>query len=232
MRRAPTKRDIASVNAFYSTKRVVAGEEKSLYEIWEEGGSLNDSVTPSTYSREYQSHIVLKLLFLTRPEAVVFSIGCGNGVIEARLASLDRVVRGIDCNPEAVALSVEKGVDATQTDFFDLESGALADVDLVYGDGVIGHLFDADRGLDDFFAQIREAGLADGARLVLSNDAPRLAGVDVAPHDRVRDFWFLSIEYLSHQLERFGLRVVERYYFPYVRPESGLRPRSICVAEA
>jgi hypothetical protein len=232
MRRTLTKRDIESVNAFYSTKRAVAGGEKSLYEIWEEGGALNDSVTPSTYSEEYQSHVLLKLLSLTQAGDVVFSIGCGNGVIEGRLASLDRVVRAIDCNAEAVALSVTKGVDATQADFFDLQGGVLAGVDLVYGDGVLGHLFDADRGLDDFFVQLRDVGLASGARLLLSNDAPRVAGIDVTPHDRVRDFWFLSIDYLSRQLERFGLRVVERYYFPYFRPESGLRPRSICVAEA
>ena len=232
MRSAPTKRDLESVNAFYSTKREVGGVEKSLYEIWEDGGALADSVTPSTYSREYQSHMVLKLLSLTKAGGVVFSIGCGNGVVEGKLATLDRIARGVDCNAEAVSLSIRKGVDAAQADFFDLESGAFGDVDVVYGDGVLGHLFDAERGLDDVFAHLREIGLAPGAQVVLSNDAPRAGGVEVAPHDRVRDFWFLSIDYLTRELEKFDLRVVERYYFPYFRPESGLRRRSICVAEA
>jgi hypothetical protein len=46
----------------------------------------------------------------------------------------------------------------------------------------------------------------------------------------VADFWFLSRNYLQKTLSAFGFEPVEDYYFPYLRPLSGMRNRTICVA--
>jgi hypothetical protein len=47
----------------------------------------------------------------------------------------------------------------------------------------------------------------------------------------LRDFWFLSKSYLAGFLNEVGCSVSESYHFPYVRPLSGLRIRTICIAQ-
>jgi SAM-dependent methyltransferase len=223
--------DLGFVHEYYCQRRVVDGSPMSIYEIWEKGGAYNDSVTPSTYSADYRLHITGQLLALTRPGATVFSLGCGNGFVEADLAQQQRRVRAIDCNDEAVRLATSKGVEAFNSDFFTLAPDALRGVDLVYADGFLGHLFHSSEGLAPFLDKLHTLQLASGAWLVVSNDSPRDPEVAFCPHDRVRDFWFLSKSYLSTVLAEFGLRVADSYYFAYARPLSGLRNRTVCIAQ-
>jgi 2-polyprenyl-3-methyl-5-hydroxy-6-metoxy-1,4-benzoquinol methylase len=173
---------------------------------------------------------VLKLLSLSANGDTIFSVGCGNGFVEGDLARLERTVRAIDCNEEAVELTRKKGVDAFTADYFALEPADLAGVDVVYGDGILGHLFDPDEGLRLVLLKLANLDLRPGAYLVFSNDAPRDPRQEFAPHERVADFWFLSRNYLQKTLSAFGFEPVEDYYFPYLRPLSGMRNRTICVA--
>lgn len=222
--------DLGFVREYYCQPRVIDGESVTIYEIWEKGGAYNDSVTPSTYCPEYRSHIALKLVSLTQEDETVLSVGCGNGFVEAEIAQCRRKVRGIDCNEEAVRLAAGKGIEAFQADFYELPPSALADVDVVYADGLLGHLFQAGTGLARFTDKLRALELRPGTRLVFSNDSPRDPSLAYCPHDRLRDFWFLSSAYMSEVLSEAGFSVGESYYFPYVRPLSGLRNRMICVA--
>ena len=66
----------------------------------------------------------------------------------------------------------------------------------------------------------------------MSNDAPAQPGTGVVPHGKVPGFWLFSPDYLRDTAQRFGYTVVESYSFPYVRPVSGLRNRTICIARA
>jgi SAM-dependent methyltransferase len=223
--------DLDLVRDYYCQRRMVDGRPMNIYEIWEKGGAFNDSVTPSTYSPEYRSHITLKLLSLTSEADVVFSIGCGNGFVEAEVLQCNRKVLAIDCNEEAVRLAAGKGIEASQTDFYDLSPHALSHVDLVYADGLLGHLFRHGSGLAHFTDKLRALSLRNGTRLVFSNDSPRDPELAFSPHDRLRDFWFLSRTYLAQVMAEAGFGVVESYYFPYVRPLSGLRNRTICIAQ-
>ncbi|GGL87900.1 MULTISPECIES: oxin biosynthesis protein [Micromonospora] len=222
---------LEQVREYYRTHRSVDGQaEGTIYAIWERGRAFNDSVTPSTYVPEYRSHMTLKLLSLTAPGAAVFSLGCGNGFVEGDLVALDRTVRAIDFNDEAVALTRGRGVDAFVADYFDLTPADLAGTDLLYADGFLGHVFTAEETVTPALAQLTGLGLRSGAYVVLSNDAPYDPAADYAPHERVAGFWFVSREYLGQELARAGLVPVESYYFPYLRPISGLRNRTICVA--
>jgi len=140
-----------------------------------------------------------------------------------------RTVRAIDCNEEAVRLTSDKGAEAFTTDFFALRPEDFADVEVVYADGLLGHLFDAERGLDLALGKLVDLELRPGCHLVLSNDSPRDPWTAFAPHERVAGFWFISKDYLSSCLSAFGFEVLESYYFSYLRPISGRRNRTIAV---
>ena len=212
--------------------RPVGDRALNRYEVWERGGAVGDSVTPSSYCPEYRMHMMLKILSLPRPHERVFSIGCGNAFVEADLQTRGLPVQAIDCIEEAVALAAAKGVDAFTADFHTLPPGQLAGFGVVYADGLIGHLYHPETGLTGFFETLLALKPAPGSWLVLSNDAPAEPGAGVTPHGKVPGFWLFSPEYLRDTAQRFGYTVVEAYSFPYERPVSGLRNRTICIARA
>jgi len=223
------KQDLQAMRAFYSDLRENADGAKNIYEIWEVGGAFGDSITPSVYCSEYQSHASLKLQSLTQEGDCIFSLGCGNAAVEGRLIKSGRRVRAIDFNIEAVRLAREKDVDATQADFMQMSGNVLNDVSLVYADGFVGHLFDREHGLDPVFEQLARIGLRESAHVVISNDAPVDSTLAVQPHGSVADFWYVSPDYVAQAMQRAGLQIRELYTFPYLRPTSGLRKRTICV---
>jgi len=227
-----TRQDLELVHDYYTARRSTGQAEKSIYEIWENGGAFNDSITPSCYVPEYRSHIVLKILSLTPDKGNVLSLGCGNGFVEADLVRQGRGVRAIDCNAEAVGLARKKGVEAVVADFFMLQQDDnVTNSDVVYADGLLGHVFDPEHEIEPALSKIESLNLKPGALLIFSNDAPGDSAVAFAPHERVEGFWFLSKDYLRKSLASFGFRPVESYYFPYIRPISGMRNRTICIAQ-
>jgi SAM-dependent methyltransferase len=224
------KQNLDLVREYYTSRRRVGDNEESIYAIWDRGEAFNDSVTPSTYVPEYRSHIVLKLLSLTEAGACIFSLGCGNGFVEGDLAGLDRKVHAIDVNEEAVELTRRKGVDAFIADYYDLLPEKVAGADLIYADGLLGHLFDRREGVGPALSKLKSLRPKQGAYVVFSNDSPRDGAAAFAPHDRLADFWFVSKDYLQERLVSSGFLLVETYYFPYLRPISGMRNRTICIA--
>jgi SAM-dependent methyltransferase len=227
-----TDQDLQSVREYYCSTRSVGAQDVTIYEIWENGGAFNDSITPSTYVPEYRAHIVDKILAVSGRGETVFSIGCGNGFVEADLLGHDRKVRAMDYNDAAVELTRNKGVDAFTADFFDLTPADVADADVLYADGLLGHLFHPEREVTPALAKLAALRPRAGTRLVFSNDSPQDPAASFAPHERVEGFWFVAKDYLAEQLTTFGFTPLETYYFPYCRPISGPRNRTICVARA
>jgi SAM-dependent methyltransferase len=225
-----SEQELASIHDYYCVPRSIGSVEQSIYDIWESGGAFNDSITPSIYVPEYRSHIVLKILTLTAPGATVLSLGCGNGFVEGDLLRNGLEVRAMDCNEEAVQLTRKKGVDAFTADFFEMRPVDAGTPDVIYADGLLGHLFDAEEGIEPALGKLRDLGLRSDTHLVFSNDAPRDRTLDFAPHEHVSGFWFLAKDYLQKSLASFGFQPLESYYFPYLRPVSGMRNRTICVA--
>jgi len=224
------RNDLSHVYDYYCTQRPTGQASETIFKIWERGEAFNDSITPSTYVPEYRSHIVLKVLGLTGEKSTILSVGCGNGFVEGDLVANGRKVRAFDYLEEAVELTKAKGVDAFVADFFTLQPHQVEGVDVVYGDGILGHLFDSAHELKPTLAKLASLGFSPGSWLILSNDSPREPGVPFAPHGSVPGFWFISRDYLQDSLASFGFESVESYYFPYQRPLSGLRNRTICVA--
>jgi hypothetical protein len=210
--------------------RRVGDTALNRYEVWERGGAVGDSVTPSIYCPEYRMHMVLKILTLPKPHERVFSIGCGNAFVEADLHTRGLPVQAIDYLEEAVVLAAAKGIDAFTADFHTLPPGHLAGFGVIYADGLLGHLYDPDTGLNGFFETLSTLKPPPGSWLVLSNDAPAQPDANVTPHGKVPGFWLFSPEYLRDTVQRFGYTCIESYSFPYERPLSGLRNRTVCVA--
>jgi SAM-dependent methyltransferase len=214
---------------YYTTPRSVGSDTRTIYEIWENGEAFNDSVTPSTYVSEYRALIVEKIMGLTRRGSQVVSIGCGNGFVERDLMRAEREIVAIDCNEEAVRMTRSKGVHALVLDFFDLKPSHVATASVIYGDGLLGHLFDPQAHLDPTIHLLLSLQLASGTCVVLSNDAPPNPAVGFMPHEAVEGFWFIEREYLHSTLQAAGFEVTSEY-FEYMRPLSGPRQRTICVA--
>jgi hypothetical protein len=212
--------------------RPVGETALNRYEVWERGGAVGDSVTPSIYCPEYRMHMVLKILSLPRTHERVFSIGCGNAFVESDLQNRGLPVQAIDCLEEAVRLAAAKGVDAFTADFHALSPGHLAGFGVVYADGLLGHMYHPDTELTGFFETLAALKPPPGSWLVMSNDAPAQPGTGVVPHGKVPGFWLFSPDYLRDTAQRFGYTVTESYSFPYERPLSGLRNRTICIARA
>jgi hypothetical protein len=93
-------------------------------------------------------------------------------------------------------------------------------------------MYHPDTELTGFFETLAALTPPPGSWLVMSNDAPAEPGAGVVPHGKVPGFWLFSPDYLRDTAQRFGYTVVESYSFPYVRPVSGLRNRTICIARA
>jgi SAM-dependent methyltransferase len=217
---------------FYCLPRSTAAGSplRSRYEIWERGEAYKDSVTPSTYCNEYREHMVTKIASLLVGQGRVFSIGCGNAFVEADLVARGYYVQAIDCHAEAVVLAEAKGVEAFTRNFYDLPAGHLATFDVVYADGLLGHLYRPDRGLDRFFNTLAGLGLRSQTWLVLSNDSPARSEASAEPNHSVCGFWLLSGAYFVDTLTRHGFDVSDSYHFSYSRPVSGPRTRAICIA--
>ncbi|AOR34259.1 oxin biosynthesis protein [Streptomyces fodineus] len=219
--------NLKSLLDYYETPR---SDGETIYGIWERGEAFNDSVTPSTYVPEYRTHVLLKFLSLIPEGSRIFSFGCGNAAVEGALVEHGRHVSAIDVCPEAVELACKKGVDATAADYFAISPDDVAGFDAIYADGFLGHLFDSVEEVGPILQKLKELDLKSGTVLLFSNDAPPERDASFTAHERVDNFWYLSKDYLATRLADAGFELLESYYFPYARPLSGLRNRTICVA--
>ncbi len=200
---------------------------KSLFRIWEEGKAFKDSITPSAHVEHYREHIIRQITGHSPTNKNILSLGCGNGFVEARLVKTGYTVNAIDTHPDAVQLSCEKGVNAKLLDFFDLSKADFEDVGCVYADGLIGHLYSEKNGLNPFISHMKDIACETPTYCVLSNDAPLERSLKVQKHEAVTDFWYISAEFLFDLLMDYGFTSISSQYYPYERPLSGERLRTI-----
>jgi SAM-dependent methyltransferase len=203
----------------------------NLFEVWEDGGSRGDSVTPSTYSPEYRTWMADRLAAeLDRNGGGLLSLGCGNAAVEAEVVGRGYRVFAIDAMADAVALARRKGVDAVCADIFQWEPDQPYSV--IYIDGVLGHLYDERFGLEPVLSRILtwlkpQPGSESGvATLLASNDAPN-NGAEAQKAPGVDGFHWLSAEYMREQAIAVGFADATTGGFRYRRPISGERVRAI-----
>jgi hypothetical protein len=200
--------------------------QRSVFHVWENGGALGDSVTPSTYSvayRQWMEDLLRKLLDATNRSGLL-SVGCGNAMIESAVHAAGYRVIGVDAMAEAVELARAKGVAAFCADVTTWIPPA-GPWTVVYADGLLGHMYDPEHGLQPPLRQFR-SWLPPGGTLVVSNDGPRTSA-DVEPHSSVPGFTWLSGRYLREQVEAAGFHEVDSTLFTYDRPVTGPRERVI-----
>ena len=131
---------------------------------------------------------------------------------------------------EAVALARQKGLEAICADIYQWEPDEPWQV--IYIDGVLGHLYDPEVGLVPVMERIRSwlvprADSVSGvATLIASNDAPN-NGADVQKAPGVNGFYWLSAEYLRDQALEADFTEAVTDDFRYQRPISGERVRAI-----
>jgi SAM-dependent methyltransferase len=204
---------------------------ESLFDTWERGAARGDSVTPSTFSPEYRQWIGdLLLEHLRAKPGGMISIGSGNATVEAELVRAGHRVLAVDVIPEAVELARSKGVEAVLADVHHWSPPA-GDWTVVYADGVMGHLYDPQAGLQPVLTQLRSwLGIHRGS-LVISNDRP--SGLaDVQPAPGVPGFYWLSEDFLRKEADTAGFDELTSTTFRYERPLSGTRERAILTARA
>ncbi|WP_020667794.1 class I SAM-dependent methyltransferase [Amycolatopsis nigrescens] len=205
--------------------------ESSLFQIWERGEARGDSVTPSTYSAAYRDWMHEKLVAAIKDNETdrLLSLGSGNATLERCIVQDGYRVLAVDAIQEAVDLARSKDVDAVCADVMAWTPDGTWPV--IYADGLLGHLYDADRGLAPVFRRIR-SWLADGpggGTFIASNDSP--AGTHPAQAaPGVPGFHWLSPGYLRDEALAGGFTEISTDLFHYDRPLSGRRTRAVITA--
>jgi predicted TPR repeat methyltransferase len=201
--------------------------EPSIYHIWERGAGRGDVTTPATSSvpyRQYMIELLRELLTDNADQPGLLSIGCGNGMIEAELASEGFRVLGMDAMPHAVELARAKGLDAVCADVLSW-TPPTGPWNVIYADGSLGHLYDPATGLgpvlDRFKSWLPERGV-----MVLSNDPPR-TDAELQENPGVAKYYWFSQAYLHQAVEAAGFSGVTSTAFTYQKPVSGPRDRIV-----
>jgi SAM-dependent methyltransferase len=219
--------DLNLLRAVYLTK---TGGEPSRFHVWDRGDAIGDSITPATYSGAYRVWMsdLLRKFLDESDEPGLLSVGCGNATIEAGLVASGYRVLGIDALDDAVALARAKGVAVERADAMSW-TPPTADWNVVYADGLLGHLYDPVSGVRHALERFRSWMPAGEGVLVVSNDGPR-TGAEVQDHADVPGFTLLSISYLHAQAELAGFQDIWSTLFVYERPVSGPRERVVVTA--
>jgi hypothetical protein len=223
-----TEDHLRSVEDFYLHRDAHGG---SVFDVWERGEAVGDSITPSTYDSAYRSwmRFLLHALLGAPGERTLVSVGCGNAMIEAELDRRGHRVIAVDVLHEAVQLARAKGVDATRADVMTWTPPVAGPL-IVYADGLLGHLYQAAEGTLPVLPVIH-SWLADrpGSALLISNDESRRARA-VEPASGVPGFHWFSDGYLGEQCRLAGFSDVDSTRYIYLRPISGPRNRVVMIA--
>jgi len=173
------------------------------YEIWERGGAVGDSVTPSIYCPEYRMHMCSRSC-RCRGHTNACSRSAAARVRGGRPARPRAAVQAIDCNEEAVVLAAAKASTRSPPTFTRYRRAILpasAWSTPMPDRPPVSSRYRTQRLLRD--AACAEAGAGELVGTVERRAGP--AGRGVVPHGKVQGFWLFSPEYLRDAAQRFGL---------------------------
>ena len=100
--------------------------------------------------------------------------------------------------------------------------------DVVYADGLLGHLHDGHDGAHVALCLLH-SWLKAGGTVVISNDSPK-TDEPVQQSSNVPGFYWLSDRWIAAELKRAGFTRISTASIDYRRPLSGLRTRAIITA--
>jgi hypothetical protein len=214
------------LRSFYLTGR----EERSIFHEWEHGIARGDSTTPSICSGTYRWWILehLRNALNRDRKNLLLSLGAGNAFVERVLCREGYPVLAVDVLEEAVQLARQAGVPAILQNLYAWD--AQRDYwDVVYADGLLGHLHDGHDGAHVALRLLRSWLKAPSGTIVISNDAPK-TDAPVQQSANVPGFYWLSDRWIAEELKRAGFTRVSCASITYRRPLSGLRTRAIITA--
>lgn len=204
---------------------------QSMFEEWERG-ELGLMPPPlATWSVEYREMLVTLVETLKTPNrATMLSLGSGNGFAEALFASRGIDVLATDANPIAVRLCSEKGLRSRLLDVTSVSDQGIGRFDIVYADGLLGHLAAWPERHNRFWTIVNAAS-GPGGFVLLSND---LADSDLkattgVTHDAEAVFFRPPAGWYVTAASKRGWQALRSEVYVYTRPERGLRRREILV---
>ncbi|NES89760.1 bifunctional 2-polyprenyl-6-hydroxyphenol methylase/3-demethylubiquinol 3-O-methyltransferase UbiG, partial [Okeania sp. SIO2B9] len=188
------------------------------------------SITPTIYNQNYREFITKKIESLVNYEVTsnILSIGSGNAFVESDLHQKGYHVIANDVNEDAIEIARNKGLPVVFADVNQWEP-EHKNFDLIYCDGVVGHLYKPGEGLTKLFSRLRDWLVSHQGILLISNDAVAI-DAPVHPHPVVKDFYWFSADYLRSELLSAGFETVENESFIYHRPLTGEKERLILQA--
>ncbi|MGB2710810.1 MAG: methyltransferase domain-containing protein, partial [Conexibacter sp.] len=208
----------------------VEAEEESIFEKWERGEARGDSTTPSVCSPEYRAWMLERLREAMGgdKERRLLSIGAGNAMVERTLCREGYHVLAVDALMAAVEIASRNGVPSLCRDIRSWDP-APDRFDVVYADGLLGHLYDEFGGCQSVWRRVRGWLASEQSLVVVSNDVPP-GDVDVKPAPGVNGFHWLSTQWIADMLVEAGYTPTLTTEFVYERPLSGPRRRAIIAA--
>jgi predicted TPR repeat methyltransferase len=221
--------DVHAIRDYYLSNREL---NKNIYQIWEAGRAFNDSVTPSIWCNDYREWMVqfIERQLKRNVSKHILSIGCGNAFVERDLCQKGYSLFSIDINETAVELARSKGLAAEVADFYTWEPEQKK-IDLIYGDGVLGHFYLEHSQCQQALVRLKGWLKPAAGIIVISNDACH-ESQDVVSAPGVRGFYHFSEDWVKSQLQRAGFKLIEVATYIYGRPLSGKRNRLVVSARA
>jgi SAM-dependent methyltransferase len=214
------------LRSFYLT----GSEELSLFDEWEHGIARGDSTTPSICSPTYRWWILehLRNALNRDRKNLLLSLGSGNAFVERVLGREGYPVLAVDALEQAVEHARKAGVPAICHNLYSWDTEADY-WDVVYADGLLGHLHDGEDGAHVALCLFRSWLKAPSGTIVISNDAPK-TDAPVQQSANVPGFYWLSDRWIAAELKRAGFTRISTASITYRRPLSGLRTRAIITA--
>ena len=209
--------------------RLCDDSSRSVFDLWEEGAIRAELSTPAVWSREYRDLAISLVLRHHRRSGLAISLGCGNGFIEGELRARGITFFGLDRETRAAILAKSRSA-ATLVGDAEALPVRSESVELLFADGLLGHLWRSDEGFQPFLAEARRA-LVTGGVAILSNDLSdgNEVSLKVTADSRAR-FFRGPQGYVRQQLMKVkGLVPLQEYVWRYLRPGRGLRDREILV---
>src|SRR5216683_1153265 len=131
-----------NISEFYTARR---GTYASIYDVWERELPYKDWVTPAVFDRSYRDRlaVIISETIQNPQSARILSVGCGNAFVEGLLVRGGLKVDGVDLHERSVLHARRRGVQAVVGDIMNW-SPKFEEYDVIFMDGVLGHLYDPD----------------------------------------------------------------------------------------
>ncbi|GIX14976.1 MAG: methyltransferase type 11 [Paracoccaceae bacterium] len=164
---------------------------------------------------------VLELLD-ARPGERILDLGCGDGVLTARIAALGARVLGVDSSPDMIAAARARGVEARLADAHALDF--CGEFDAVFSNAALHWMTDPDRVI----AGVARALVRGGRFVAEAGGHGNVAAIRTAliavleRHGRITDlgdiWYFPTVAEQRRRLERAGLTVTDIALIPRPTP--------------